>query len=245
MPLMQDLERIRTMKTMFKVRFLIGALITAIANASGCAPEFPSCPVEQTEGEYLPPEGGETEGPGSEDPPVQEPSWPSGDGLANDERYKRLGDGQICRCNMGADELCSRTEPVVKTSDASCDLRNPEGDPDCAGWATPDGVCDLANPADVDCAQPSSPSICGEVFWCCYAVECVGYATRRITDFPICPSAYGHMGTRYMAFAIWSTSTRLYLKKYKNDYGTKACYVIENNCRAKAGAGKCGNYPEN
>jgi hypothetical protein len=35
-----------------------------------------------------------------------------------------------------------------------------------------------------------------------------------------------------------------YLGIYKKEYGTKACYVTEANCRAKSGVGTCGNYPE-
>lgn len=226
------------------MRILAAALPLLFASI-GCSAEYPSCPVETTEDDTPSeqgPEPGHDPAPGPDDPTT--PTWPSGDGLADSEGYRRLGGGQICRCDLAEDPLCSRTEPTVRTSDAVCNVKEPE-DPDCLGGGLPDGLCDFRNPGDPDCAIEQSPSLCGETFWCCYVIECVGHATKRIGDIPICPLQQGgKMSTRYIAYIIWrDTWVKLDRRALRKEYGTKACYVLELNCREKGGATTCGNYP--
>lgn len=220
-------------------------LITVLV---GCSPEYPSCPVAtEQDSEYLPPEGGEHDGPGTQDPGSGDPgwpTWPSGDGLADDEGYKRLGDGQVCRCDM-SDPLCSREEPKVVSSDADCNVKEPN-DPDCIPQR--DSVCINHDPLDPDCQQhqpqPQTPSICGEVYWCCYVIECIEHATETAKDVMLCPKHYGWANTRYNALHLWVQNyVRPERVSMRKKHGTKACYILGANCREEPGAATCGFYP--
>jgi hypothetical protein len=74
----------------------------------------------------------------------------------------------------------------------------------------------------------------------------MGHGVERAWDIPICPSQQGgEMSTRYIAYNIWMyTWVRMDRRKFKKKYGTKACYLLESNCREKGGATTCGRYPE-
>jgi hypothetical protein len=219
-------------------------LLAIVVTLFGCSDEYPSCPVE---GGGVPGDGEQGPEPDHDPAPGPQDPWPGGEGLADDEGYKRLGDGQICRCNMDTDEICSREEPKIVVSDATCNVNEPE-DPDCASAGAPDGLCDFGNPGDPDCgeADPEQypPPTCPNPFWCCYTIECVGKAIRSVSDKELCPEHFGYKSKRYLAFHAWyHLRVKPMQKSMRKEYGTKACYIWEVNCREQPGAPLCGIYP--
>jgi hypothetical protein len=139
------------------------------------------------------------------------------------------------------------------TSDATCTVTDPE-DPDCLGGGLPDGLCDYGNPGDPDCGQADpeeyAPTTCGNTFWCCYTIECVGHATETRVDGDIefCPKWFGKPNaTRYIAYDTWYKWVVLFKrKKLRAEHKTKACYIWEANCREQPANGViCGTYPAN
>ena len=205
--------------------------------ALGCSPEYPRCGERGEDGGS----GGSTEhGPEAPrepetDPPVVTEPWPSGGELAEGEGYRRSSNGDVC--------ICSTEEP-------GCSVTEP-GEP-IVGVAG-DNVCTVGVEADPDCptqysytddADAQTPSICGEVYWCCYRINCSGVLNFKLNDVMICPAQYKAQETRKSAFDIWNT---LYVipaaKKLDDESASAPCWVAESNCRAKAGAVECRNYP--
>jgi hypothetical protein len=222
------------------------AMLSLLIASIGCSAEYPSCPVETTEDGTQTEQGPEPShdpAPGPEDPTT--PTWPSGDGLADSEGYQRLGDGQICRCDL-SDPLCSREEPTVRTSDAVCNVKEPE-DPDCRSGGVADGLCAFRVDGDPDCGEPQTPSICGNLYWCCLSVRCGEkdkpfWYQRDTKNIPICPKRAKQPDTRAGAWAEWQKHLKYVMKDLHGSYGHN-CWFQAASCYDEPNDLYCHNYP--
>jgi hypothetical protein len=193
----------------------------------GCGETYPSCPVDVSgsSGEYVPPAPDPEPNP---DPPVP-PGEPGPFGADAEEGYRRLGDGQVCRCQLGS-LMCSAEEPTTSEGDKGSEGKEGNG-------------------IDFRDADQQTPSICGNVYWCCMSLRCVNEdGTKYIDkvdamDVHICSKSYGQPDTKDGAYAAWQVRTNAELKVLQVKHGN-VCAIYASSCYEDPHKPMaCGNYP--
>lgn len=183
--------------------------------------------------------GGEGLPPGEPVPePVPGPTVPPDPGdFADPEAphgYARVN-GEVCVCDArDAERLgCTADRPPdnapANTGPCDPDVYDPNSTINCG-------------PAVSEEPEPQTPTICGELFWCCLRIRCENGATMHAADVPLCPKDRGYDSTRAGAWQAWQVHVKFELKalKIKNDC---SCWIQEASCYHEPTGGVCFNYP--
>jgi hypothetical protein len=224
-----------------RVELVIWLLVIMIV--IGCSPDYPPC------GTHAADEGGGQTEQGPEgprepdtDPPGTPEPWPSGGELADGEGYRRMSNGEVCSCDLSSPG-CSREEPsATGAADGVCDVRAVEGDPDCGPqWSYGQGDAD-----------EQTPSICGEVFWCCYllvAFDTGGKVVKEasMSNVMVCPAQYKMPETRASAWKIFEPQVDAQF--YELMFSRPDINVVSkkaSNCHQHtvSSIAQCGMYPQ-
>jgi hypothetical protein len=144
--------------------------------------------------------------------------------------YSRNESGEVCACDARETEyLGCVPEPPPPL---------PSGDyPVCGSDEDPGyGLCDWNNGT-----LPETPTICGNVYWCCFSIRCEDGHKLDTYDHHIYAKLYGQDNTREGAWRAWQPYIKAGLKESKQEHGV--CWIREASCYDEPTNKLCGNYP--
>jgi hypothetical protein len=87
-----------------------------------------------------------------------------------------------------------------------------------------------------------TPTICGNLYFCCLQIRCENGTKFNAPESPICPKQRGYDNTRSGAWTAWQVHVKVTLKEFKAKNGV--CWIQAASCYdSPVPPGVCGNYP--
>ena len=136
--------------------------------------------------------------------------------------YSRNPSGEVCECDA---------------QDMGCVREPPPPMPVCGSDEDPGyGLCDWNHGT-----LPETPTICGNVYWCCFSIRCEDGHKWDSYDNHICPKQRGQDDSRAGAWTAWRVHVKAELAEAKKNHGV--CWIREASCYDEPPGKTCGNYP--